>query len=110
MYSAEEALEANDLLTEVLAKYSKIILKHTPTAGTYVSSSNLIASVGENSTAPQTMQNAMDELSEIFSAQPTEGSRTMTPTTSLNMNLLEPTLALGSPGNFGPEIARSDGK
>lgn len=96
----EEALEANDLLTDVLGKYSKLILKQTPTASGHSSSSYLIPSVDDNSSVAQLRQNAMDELSEIFSAQSTETNPILMPDTTPNMNLLEPTMAQNLPGNF----------
>lgn len=97
----EEALEANDLLTDVLDKYSKLILKQSSTMTTTQSSASyLIPSMAGNSAASQTPQNAMDELSEIFCAQSTEANPILTPNTSLNMSLLELTQAQSSPGKF----------
>lgn len=103
----EEALEANDLLTDVLDKYSKLILKQSSTMTTTQSSASyLIPSMTENSAALQMPQNAMDELSEIFSAQSTEVNPILMPNTSLNMNLLEPTQAQSSPGKSASGCVR----
>lgn len=85
-FPLEEALEANDLLTDVLVKYSKIILKQLPSAaGQSTSTSHLIPFVDEHTT-----QNTMDELNEIFSAQSTEAN-VLVPHTSPSLNLMEPT-------------------
>lgn len=97
---AEEALEANDLLTDVLGKYSKLILKQAPAMCSSQSSSYLIPSL-------ESTQNTMDELNEIFSAQSTEVNPILMPNASQNTNLLEPTSALITDSNHTPQGARN---
>lgn len=92
------------MLTDVLSKYSKTILKQSSAVGGQSSASYLIPSVVDNPSSASMTQNAMDELTEIFAAQPTEANPVLMPNTSLNMNLLEPTMAQSAPGNFAPKV------
>lgn len=97
MVISEEALEANDLITEVFQKYQQLILKQQPSSNQSELESFLIPNV--TAQVPKS-QNTMDELSEIFSNQSNETGTLLTSTTEASADLLQPTLTTSADVNL----------
>lgn len=96
----EEALEANDLITDAFQKYQQLVLKQQPNINRNDPNpdSCLIPNMTAQSSKPQ---NTMDELNEIFSGQGNEAGALLTPTIAASLDLLEPSMALS--GDFNLE-------